>query len=406
MDSEQQLPGAVQPEDQTDLPGDSGGHTRSHCTPIGVERTDYFLDVTSTVPHYYGLPAQLDVHRVSPVYRHGHGHCPVQAAVFVHGFSVNAVTAFDLQYQDYSVQERMAWAGIDTFSFNRIGYGLSTHFGLDDPCNASQADQKRLLIPNPLKTTCPNPDPFHFTNTLAALDEIDEVVNHVRESVDTRSVSLFAWSLGGAYAGPYAQLHPEKVRNMVLVAAGYDPIVPIDPPDPLPQPGPSLMVFDRADIEGIWNRQVDNKACPGEQDPAILDPIWDSMMARDPVGSSWGNGGILRRPSQDYWGFYSAIASQVTVPTLVVTGMRDLTVPPETMVRLYDDLGSRRKVLIKFDCGSHYLAWEASTSPTWVGGPHATFQDAVVQWLTSETYQGARRGTFEVHPDGGIEGPF
>ena len=36
-------------------------------SPIGVVRRDYFVETISTLPHYYGLPAQLDVHEVAPV---------------------------------------------------------------------------------------------------------------------------------------------------------------------------------------------------------------------------------------------------------------------------------------------------------------------------------------------------
>ncbi|MCI0408684.1 MAG: alpha/beta hydrolase, partial [Acidobacteria bacterium] len=391
-------------EDQPVSVDDSSSSTRRRCTPIGVVRTDYFVDTISTLPHYYGLPAQLDVHQVSPVYRPGHRRCPVQAAILVHGRNIDAVSGFDLRYGDYSLQESMARAGINTFSVNLLGWGLSTRFGLDDPCNASRADQERFLIPNPLKTTCPNPDPFHFTNSQALRDELDDVVNYVRASLGVDKVSLFAWSRGGLVAGPYTYLYPDKVKNLVLLSSTYS--FPADPPDPLPQPGPSLELRVRAGIERAWTDQVDNEKCPGEQDPAILDPIWDSIMARDPLGSSWGKGGLLRFPSVDYWGWNPEQhqASLVTVPVLNLTGLRDTTVPPAIATQIYNDLGSDNKVLIRIDCASHFLHWEGSTSPTW-SGPHATLQDAVVQWITAETYRGATRGTFQVRSDGSIEGP-
>jgi pimeloyl-ACP methyl ester carboxylesterase len=298
----------------------------------------------------------------------------------------------------------MARAGIDTFAVNFLGWGLSTRFGLDDPRNASLSDQQAFLIPNPLSETAANPDPFHFTNTQALLDQLDAVVNDVRDRLGVDKVSLLAWSRGGLVVGPYSYLHAEKVQNVVFNSSGYN--FPANPPDPLPQPGPSLGIRDRAGVEGDWTSQVDNFAFPGQQDPAILEPIWQSLMARDPLGSTWGTDGLLRFPSADYWGWNpdQHQASQVTVPALVLIGQLDTTLPagPVTAVQLYNDLGSEKKVLIKVDGGSHFLVWEGSTSPTW-RGPHATLQDAVVQWITSETYQGATRGTFEVHADGRIE---
>src|SRR5712692_5592592 len=112
------------------------------CLLSGVVRSDYFLDTISTLPHYQNLQAQLDIHEVAPVYCPGEEHGPTQAAILVHGRTIDAVSAFDLQYQDYSLQESMARAGIDTFAVNFLGWGLSTRFGLDDARNASLADEQ------------------------------------------------------------------------------------------------------------------------------------------------------------------------------------------------------------------------------------------------------------------------
>src|SRR5262249_4613399 len=144
--------GHFQGDDRLDLAGVPGSLAARQCSPAGVERTDYFLDVTSTLPHYYRLPPPLDIHPVSPVYPgERRDSCPVQAVILLHGRTTDAVSTFDLQFRDYSLQERMALAGFETFSYSRLGFGLSTHFGLDDPCNASQADQEMFLIPNPLE---------------------------------------------------------------------------------------------------------------------------------------------------------------------------------------------------------------------------------------------------------------
>src|SRR5262249_58998395 len=40
------------------------------CRPSSLETTDYLLDVISTLPSYQGQPAQLQIHRVRPVYEH------------------------------------------------------------------------------------------------------------------------------------------------------------------------------------------------------------------------------------------------------------------------------------------------------------------------------------------------
>jgi hypothetical protein len=74
---------------------------------------------------------------------------------FIHGRIVTDPVAFDLRYPapgggTLSVQEALAWAGIDTFAPSLLGYGRSTTFqtGLDDPGNAS-------LRPYANDGTCP-----------------------------------------------------------------------------------------------------------------------------------------------------------------------------------------------------------------------------------------------------------
>ena len=401
------------------------------CSPVGIAREDFLIDMSSNLPRYAGLPAELDVRAVTPVFDGARSmddkdeRCRDmrrRAVIMLHGAMTEGTTSFDLQFGDYSLMEGMARAGIDAFAVNLLGYGFSTRFGLDDPCNASAANQQRFLIPNPLSTTCANPDPFRFTNTGAAVEQLDVVVDEVRQRTGVETVSLFGWSRGAVVMGAYAGLHPEKVRSLAFLASGYD--FPSDPPAQVPGPGPSLLVRDResprlgAAAPGMfteWTPQL-GANCPGQRDPAILDPIWNAVRARDPIGSSWGStdarlGGIQRAPSWDVWGWNSERASTVTLPALVITGLLDTTNPPEREVRLFEDLGSGNKVLIKIACASHQALWEGSTTPTpdcmweesptlgWCG-PHQSIREALVEWIRSRTFEGSHRGSFQINPDG------
>lgn len=388
------------------------------CSPVDIARNDLLIHTSSTLPRYAGLPADLDVHAVTPVFDAAR---PIddkdercrdmrrRAVIMLHGAMTEGTTSFDLRFGDYSLMEGMARAGIDAFSVNLLGYGFSTRFGLDDPCNASVANQQRLLIPNPLSATCVSPDPFRFTNTAAAVEQLDVVVDEVRQRTGVETVSLFGWSRGGVVIGAYAGLHPEKVRSLAFLASGYD--FPSDPPAQLPGPGPSLLVRDRAGMFNEWTPQLDAN-CPGQRDPEILDSIWNAVRARDPLGSSWGSsdartGGVQRGPSWDVWGWNSERASSVTLPALVITGLLDRTNPPEREVRLFEDLGSENKVLIKIACASHQALWEGSTTPRggghegeiW-GGPHESIREALVEWTTSRTFDGIHRGSFQIDADG------
>ena len=383
---------------------------KDDCSPIGIVREDFLIDTISTLPGYAGQPAFLDVHAVTPVIDDAPSTdkkdkpCSDnhrRAVIMLHGAMTEGTTSFDLQFGDYSLMEGMAWEGIDTFAVNLLGYGFSTRFGLDNPCNASVANQLRFLIPNPLSATCVSPDPFRFTNTAAAVDQLDVVVDEVRQRTGAETVSLFGWSRGGVVIGAYAGLHPEKVRSLAFLASGYD--FPSDPPAQVPGPGPSLLVRDRAGMFNEWTPQLD-ATCPGQRNPAILDSIWTAVRARDPLGSSWGStdaviGGVQRAPSWDVWGWNSERASSVTLPTLVITGLLDRTNPSEREVRLFEDLGSGNKVLIKIACASHQGLWEGSTTPGW-SGPHESIREALVEWITSRTFDGVHRGSFQINADG------
>ncbi len=420
------------------------GDSKGECSPIGVKRKDYFLHVVSTLPRSFGERAKLDIHRVSPVYEHGwcthpHGGA-AHAVILVHGAATDGVTTFDLQYPkppealhpesdeergrnsrgyEYSLMESLARAGVETFAVNLLGFGFSSRFELDDPCSTSLSEQARLLVPNPLENgVCARPpDPFRFTNTDAARDQLAVVVDHVLEEVDVEKVSFFAWSRGGNSVGAYTSRDPSKVESLILLASEFELAGN-------PQPF-ALLVADRAQSFSNWDNQLardpagrarNPKDCPGERDttvnpetqePAILDAIWTSGRMRDPLGSSWGpspekpTGGVRRAPTATLSGWDAVAASKVQAPTLIMSGKFDNQNPTPRQERIYRNLGSSSRVLIKIDCATHFALWEGSTSSPWKG-PHATLHDAAVQWITSKTFAGAGKGIFSVSSVGAI----
>jgi pimeloyl-ACP methyl ester carboxylesterase len=389
------------------------------CAPIDIGREDFLVETTSTLPTYPGEPADLDVHAVVPIYAEERSDecatAPRRAAILVHGAMTEGTTSFDLRFGGYSVMKALARAGIDAFAVNLLGYGFSTRFGLDDPCNASTAHQTTFLTPNPLDPSDPSYVPcdprdldarYRFTNTYAAVDQLDAVVDAVRQRSDFDAVHLFGWSRGGVVIGAYAGLHAEKVTSLAFLASGYDfGNNPLPPCLRIPCPA-LLLVRDREAMFNEWTPQVDSANCPGQRTPGILEAIWNSVQARDSIGTSWGSshprtGGVQRAPSWDTLGWNQARASTVTTPSLVMTGLLDRTNLSEKEVRLYNDLGSENKVLIKIACASHQALWEGSNAPGWKG-PHGSIHEALVEWMTSSTYQGTLRGSFLIDADGSI----
>jgi pimeloyl-ACP methyl ester carboxylesterase len=364
-----------------------------------------------------------------------HFQCPV--VVLQHGSGYDSVAAFDLQFQDYSLVEALAWAGIDSFAVNLLGWGMSDRFTIDDPCSASKTQQQNFLIPNPLSATCAVPWPFHFTNTNVMRDQLNAVIDDVLSRTGVSQVTLHGWSLGGAIVADYVlNGHPEKVKNVIFQAPAWTctnevptpKLCLVNPPNPLPQPGvPMGSLQSRTsalnDPTRGWLPQL---TCPGQRDPAILDPVWRAVRASDPLASNWGPtdpqtgapGGLLRAPSFDAWGwnpdwtdpnngtFYPGTFPQFTVPALFLSGLSDKTVPTATVEPQYNGIGSSTKVLVEIACASHLLMWETSPSATWQGGPHKILRDAATEWIKSQTYRGATLGTFQVDANGNITGPF
>lgn len=387
------------------------------CTPIGLETTDYLLDVVSTLPNYAGLPAKIDIHRVRPVYKNGrcrHHFRPRHAAILVHGRTVDAVTGFDVHYADYSLMRAMAWAGIDSFAFNQLGYGLSSRFGMDDPCNASNShdlslpphpsnQQNTFLVPNPLAAECDHADHSVFMTSQAAWDQLDQVVRHVLSTTGDTQVSLFAWSMGGTVVGGYLA-QPDRqnsIKNVVFLSSVFG--LPSQQPPP-PYPSWPTGLSNIAGLTGVFSI---NPACGGQRDPNIVPPLWSSVRARDPLGATWGSsdpatGGVFRWPTAIHWGWGPAEAARVTVPTMVISPLEDKVILPGVQTSLHESLASEQKVIVRIDCGSHAAPWEGSTNASGWGGPHTTLQSAVVEWMLHATYQGASTGAFRAKVDGTV----
>lgn len=48
------------------------------------------------------------------------------------------------------------------------------------------------------------------------------VVDHIREDAGTDQASILGYCMGGAMSSISAAMHPGRVRNLILLAAGID----------------------------------------------------------------------------------------------------------------------------------------------------------------------------------------
>ena len=299
-----------------------------------IQTTDYLVPHISTVPANAGKRVSLFVRE--KVISRKIGKAPV--VLMIAGQTVSAVAAFDVPFENYSWMEYLAKAGFDVFTMDLTGYGLSPRPMMDNACNAASADQQSLLVPKTLAQPCPPAYPFRLTTSQSDWDEIDAVVDYLRQRRGVDKVHVIGWSLGGPRAGGYAARHPEKVDKLFLYAPIYDRLEPAGPPAVLPEAGVPIAIRTISGFYTTWNNQV---KCTNQFNPGIRDVIRSTMLDFDPLGSIWGSEELWRAPFQNTrWGWNPQFARQVKAPTLVILGDLDATVPPVQGTNLFADLVS------------------------------------------------------------------
>jgi len=367
--------------------------------PITLGAQERFVTRERFVPHTSTVPAnegeQVGIYlrekTTGPAAaRFEAGESPVgRIVLFVHGGSVSSIPDYDLDYKDYSWMEYLAEAGFDTFAMDQSGYGRSPRPMMDDPCNMSEADQARVT-PGALSGPCAPSYPHGLTTVQSDWDEMDTVVDYIRDLRGVDRVSLVGWSAGGRRTGGYAARHPEKVDKLFLYAPGYGRDGTSEAPADLPRPGVPMRLQTRETLtQGRWEENV---VCENQVDPGIRDVIWRTIMAFDTLGSMWGpSEGVMRvRAGNPSWGWNKEYAAKVTAPTMIVVGEQD---NPEGRGVLHSDLtGTESKVLVTMACATHFAVWETSQ--------YKFMHRASLEWLTAGTYQGQRTGVYRVGVDG------
>jgi alpha-beta hydrolase superfamily lysophospholipase len=434
------------------------------CLPDRVARSDYFIDFkTTNMPDatLNDLPAQLAVRRVSPVFPRNCGHiAPIRALVLVHGRTVTAPALFDLAYGDYSLMEKLAMRGIDTFAADHLGFGLSSLLSgtnpLADPCNASlpqcavlpgatckaiegvcdcrqglpvtqsmdQQGSPRYLKPNPLTARCRHSSNTRFQLVTDHVAQLDLVVNDALTKTGLGKVHVLGTSFGGPVVGKYLGddvSHQTNVAGAIFLASIFNP-----PPDAASPTGGTwpLGLIDRADAMANFNlagptcRRGDGcvsgctppdpdcgkgfTGCPGQQDPGIPNALWEAIQARDPVGRTWGPGGLSRYPIVPRFDWNETVTGGIDVPALVMNGLKDSVVAVAKSPEIYESLASDRKILVQLSCASHVLHLESCSSPGCVA-PRENAQKLIGDWVLTGmifTDRGHETGSFETAMDG------
>jgi pimeloyl-ACP methyl ester carboxylesterase len=341
-----------------------------------VLTVDHNVPNRSTVPSIAGQTVQLYVReRVKPATIPRGAPRDDRVVLFVHGAGTPAEVAFDVPYADYSWMAYLAAAGFDVFSMDMTGYGRSTRPSLmNEVCNLSAEQQTALG-----RTPCEATHGAQLTTIASDWDDIDAVVEYLRELRDVPRVHLVGWSLGGPRAGGYASRNPDKVGRLVLLAPAYSRDSGQQPPQPSPAQGVAFNAQSHADFTANWDRQV---GCENQYERAAAAAVWRAMLESDPVGASWGQG-VRRAPNTTVWGFGKAAVERMRTPTLMVAAVHDKQIVPERVRDYFADLGAESKVLLDLGCASHNAMWEVN---------HLLLFRASLEWLTSGTVDGMAQG--------------
>jgi pimeloyl-ACP methyl ester carboxylesterase len=337
---------------------------------------DHYVPNQSIVPTMSGQTTQIYVReRVKPATSLRGSPRAERVVLFVHGAGTPAEVAFDVPYADYSWMAYLANAGFDVFSMDMTGYGRSTRpTVMNDVCNLPAEQQAALG-----RTACKPTSEQQLTTIASDWDDIDAVVDYIRDLRSVERVSLVGWSLGGPRTGGYTALHADKVDKLVVLAPAYNRMSTAQPPTPSPAKGPAFNAQSHADFVANWDRQV---GCENQFEQATRDSVWAAMLASDPVGATWGQG-VRRAPNTTSWGFGPDAAKKIRAPYLMIAGIHDKQVDPSRVHELYADLASEQKVLLDLGCSSHNAMWERN---------HLLMFRASLEWLTSGTVQGMKTG--------------
>jgi pimeloyl-ACP methyl ester carboxylesterase len=292
---------------------------------------------------------------------------------------VPAEVSFDVPYKDYSWMAYLAKAGFDVFSMDMTGYGRSTRpFPMNDPCNLLK-DQQAQFVPGQIAAPCAPSFAQPITTMQSDWDDIGAVVDHLRKVRGVDKVALVAWSQGGTRTGGYVARNPAKVSRIIALAPGYLRDGPLDAPKPLAAPNGPMTAQSGSDFTANWDRQV---GCTDQYEKGAHDAVWADMLASDPVGSTWGSG-VRRAPAVPSWGFNKSVVSKIQTPYLMVAGIHDKQVVPDRVRQLYDDIGSKEKVMIDLACSSHNAMWERN---------HLLLFKASLDWLRDGKVNGMSQG--------------
>jgi pimeloyl-ACP methyl ester carboxylesterase len=256
---------------------------------------------------------------------------PRGTILLVHGRTWSARPDFDLQVpgESRSVLEALAAHGYAAYAVDLRGYGSSPRDGTgwDTPDRATE-------------------------DVSAVLDWIAKT-----EPMRHRPI-LFGWSNGSLVSQLTAERHADRMSGLILY--GY----PRDPDSRTPSGGdPAVPPRTRTTAADAASDFIS----PSVTSKKMVDAYVAAALATDPVRADWRH--------LEQWNALDP--AKVRVPTLLVQGEHDPTIPMDTWRRFYDRLAAHDKTRVVLTGGDHAAMLE-DTTPAFIDAVTA-FVDRVLR---------------------------
>jgi pimeloyl-ACP methyl ester carboxylesterase len=338
---------------------------------------------------------------------------PHETVLLIHGRSVPVLAVGELRHENYDWAQWLARSGgFDVFMLDFQGSGRSPRPKMDDPCNMPTA-QQGILIPNPLSATCPHSFPSTLNTSASDVDELDAVVEYIRNLRGVDKVHLIAWSGGSFQMGPYAVRHPDKIASLLFFAPIFNTAYRGPPPNADPTPmtlGMRAHLFAGNGAAAGWDAEVNAavaSGCENVREPGIQDIVWRAIMENDDLGRTWGPppaGAPVGSPPEGVMRVRTAVnavrvwnaevAVQITVPTMIVQGEFDTGQGGiQHLAELYSLIQNDNKLRFTVACAGHYMPWEKQRT---------VLHQLSKEWIKHLRAGGFDKGEFFVDVDGNL----
>jgi pimeloyl-ACP methyl ester carboxylesterase len=269
---------------------------------------------------------------------------PERTALYVHGATYPASTAFDLKLDGLSWMEYIAARGYDVYLLDLRGYGKSTR----PKEMAEPPDANKPIVRGE-----------------TAVKDIGTAVDFILARRGIPRLNLIGWSWGTTTMAAYTTQNPSKVERLVLYAPGW-----IQQTPSLVQAGSGPLgayrTVTREQALARWLTGVpdDKKASliPAGWFDAWADATWatDQDGAKATPPSIRAPNGVIQ-DSNEYWSagkaYYDPV--KITVPTLLVQAEWDRDLPPYMAQTLFPLLvNSPGKRYVQLAEGTHTIIME------------------------------------------------